>query len=149
MKARAGAACVLLVTAACARPPGYEEIATTEQIMETTVEPMSEKVFDAAVWENGVQVGGPKTIDDWKNIEASALMLAESCNLLLVGSRAKDRMGWVTRTEAMKDAAKEAARAAHARNTDAIFSAGTKIYQACTQCHQQYMPNLNAAPPTR
>ena len=131
---------------ACSRQPAYEEIATTEQIMETTIEPVSEKVFDAAVWENGVQVGGPKTTNDWKLVEANALMLAETSNLLLIGSRAKDRGGWVTRTEAMRDAAKEAASAAHARNTEAIFNAGTKIYQACTGCHLQYIPSLNAPP---
>jgi hypothetical protein len=114
-------------------------IATVEQIMETTVEPVAYKVFDAAAWENGVQVGGPKTDEDWKMVEANALMLAETGNLLLMGSRMKDQTGWVTRTQAMMDAANEAAKAAAAKNTDAVFNAGTKIYQACTGCHLQYI----------
>jgi hypothetical protein len=107
--------------------------------METTVEPVSNKVFDAAAWENGVQVGGPNTDDDWKMVEANALMLAETGNLLLMGSRMKDQTGWVTRTQAMMDAANEAAKAAAAKDTDAVFNAGTKIYQACTGCHLQYI----------
>ena len=114
-------------------------IATVEQIMETTVEPVSFKVFDAAVWENGVQIGGPETDEDWKMIEANAVMLAETGNLLLMGSRMKDQTGWVTRTQAMMDAANEAAQAAAAKNTDAVFVAGGKIYQACTGCHLQYI----------
>jgi len=39
----------------------------------------------------------------------------------------------------MMDAANEAARAAAAKNTDGVFNAGTKIYQACTGCHLQYI----------
>jgi hypothetical protein len=114
-------------------------IATVEQIMETVIEPVAYKVFDAAVWENGVQVGGPKTDDEWKMVEANAMMLAETGNLLLMGSRMKDDTGWVTRTHAMMDAANEAAKAAAAKNTDAVFNAGGKIYQACLGCHLQYI----------
>jgi hypothetical protein len=107
---------------------------------------VSNKVFDAAVWENGVQIGGPQTDDDWKLIEANALMLAETGNLLLMGSRMKDQIGWVTRTQAMMDAATEAAQAAAAKNTDAVFKAGAKIYDACTGCHQQYINRLTVPP---
>ena len=118
---------VMLAAAACSRGPALQPIATIEQIMETTVEPVSNAVFDAAVWENGVQVGGPKTADEWKAVQASALMLAETTNLLLMNGRAKDQLGWTIRTQA-------------------IFDAGTHIYQACTGCHLQYIPNLNAPP---
>jgi hypothetical protein len=123
----------------CSAQPSYQPVATVEQIMETSVEPTSNAVFDAAVWVNGVQVGGPKTDDDWKMVQANARMLAETGNLLLMGSRMKDQTGWVTRTQAMMDAANEAARAAEAKNTEAIFSAGGKIYQACLGCHLQYI----------
>jgi hypothetical protein len=121
-------------------------IATVEQIMETTVEPVADKVFDAAVWVNGEQVGGPKTDEDWKMVEANALMLAETGNLLLMGSRMKDQTGWVTRTQAMMDAANEAPKAAAAKNTGEVFTAGAKIYDACTGCHPQYINPLTAPP---
>jgi len=136
----------VLALAACSRGPDLQPVATIAQIMETTVEPVSNAVFDAAVWENGVQVGGPKTVEDWKMVQANALMLGETANLLLMNGRAKDQVGWTIRTQAMRDAALEAARAADARNTEAIFAAGTHIYQSCTGCHLQYIPNLNAAP---
>jgi hypothetical protein len=139
-------AALLVAAAACSRRPALEPIATIEQIMETTIEPVSNAVFDAAVWENGVQVGGPQTEDDWKLVQANALMLAETANLLLMDGRAKDQVGWPIRTQAMKEAALEAAKAAEAKSTQAIFDAGTHIYQACTGCHLQYIPNLNAPP---
>ena len=79
-------------------------------------------------------------------VGANALMLAETGNLLLMGSRMKDQAGWVTRTQAMMDAANEAAKAAAAKNTDAVFNAGGKIYQACTGCHLQYINPATAKP---
>ena len=128
-----------LAATGCASEPAYRPVATIEQIMETSVEPTSNAVFDAAAWVNGVQVGGPKTDDDWKLVQANALMLAETGNLLLMGPRMKDQTGWVIRTQAMMDAANDAAKAAEQKNTGAIFNAGTKIYQACTGCHLQYI----------
>jgi hypothetical protein len=134
-----GAVIVALVSGAGCSNTELTPIASVEQIMETTVEPVSNAVFDAAAWTNGVQVGGPKTDDDWKLVEANARMLAETGNLIMMGSRAKDQTGWMTRTRSMMDAANEAADAAHGKNTDAVFNAGTKIYQACTGCHLQYI----------
>jgi hypothetical protein len=140
---------VSIATVSCSRRTAVEPIATLEQIMETTIEPVSDRVFDAAVWENGVQIGGPRTDEDWKLVQANAMMLAETCNLLLMPGRAKDEGGWATRTQAMKDAALEAASAAEAKNIDAILAAGTHIYQACLGCHLQYVPQMVAPPAKR
>ena len=84
-----------LAATGCSSEPAYRSVATIQQIMETSVEPTSNAVFDAAAWVNGVQVGGPKTDDDWKLVQANALMLAETGNLLLMGPRMKDQTGWV------------------------------------------------------
>lgn len=135
------------IAAACSMQPSYQPVATIEQIMEASVEPASNAVFDAAAWVNGVQVGGPKTEDEWKMVQANALMLVEAGNLLLMGPRMKDQAGWVVRTQAMMDAANEAARAADAKNTEAIFNAGTKIYLACKGCHLQYINPAAVRPP--
>jgi hypothetical protein len=135
------------IATACSTQPSYQPVATIEQIMEASVEPASNAVFDAAAWENGVQVGGPKTEDDWKMVQANALMLVEAGNLLLMGPRMKDQGGWVVRTQAMMDAANEAARAAESKNTEAIFNAGTKIYLACMGCHLQYINPPTTKPP--
>ena len=127
-------------------PLPSHDVATLEQIMEASVEPASNAVFDAAAWVNGVQVGGPKTEDDWKIVQANALMLVEAGNLLLMGSRMKDQGGWIVRTQAMMDAANKAARAAEAENTDAIFNAGTMMYLSCTGCHLQYINPTTVKP---
>ena len=58
---RFGVVIVALVSGAGCSKSELTPIATVEQIMETTIEPVAYKVFDAAVWVNGEQVGGPKT----------------------------------------------------------------------------------------
>jgi hypothetical protein len=114
----------LALASACSRQAAYTPVATVEQIMETTIESTAEAIFDAAVWENGVQIGGPKTDEDWKMLEANALMLAEAGNLLMIGSRARDQTGWMIRSQALVDAALLASKAAGARNIDRVFEAG-------------------------
>ncbi len=137
---------VVALAAACAKDNGYKPIANVEQIMETTVEPVAESIFNAAAWTNGVQVGGPKNDNDWDLIKNNAVMLAETGSLIMVGTRAKDQAGWMTRSQALIDAANLAAKAAEAKNTGAIFDAGTQIYQACTGCHLQYINPATVKP---
>jgi hypothetical protein len=44
-----------IASVSCSRRAAVEPIAALEQIMETTIEPVSDRAFDAAVWDNGVQ----------------------------------------------------------------------------------------------
>ena len=136
----------VVAIAGCSTGPTFRPVASIEQIMQASVEPASNAIFDAAAWVNGEQVGGPRTDDDWRLVEANARMLAETGNLLLMGSRLKDETGWVVRTQAMMDAANDAAAAAAAKDTQRIFDAGTKIYLACTGCHLQYINPAAKAP---
>ena len=136
----------LALTAACAQPPPFKPVTTVKELMKSTIEPTSEAVFDAAVWENGVPVGAPKSDDEWNEVRYSALTLAESGNLLMMAPRARDELGWMTRSLALVDAGVGAAKAAESRNLDAVFRAGGQIYLACTGCHQQYMSNVQQGP---
>jgi hypothetical protein len=136
----------IVVTAACRQPVPFKPVMTVKELMNATIEPTAEVVFDAAVWENGVSIGAPKNDDEWNEVRNNALTLAESGNLLMMETRAKDQLGWMTRSEALVDAGVGAAKAAESRNLDAVFLAGGQIYQACTGCHQQYMSNVPQAP---
>ena len=128
----------LVSAAACSTSTELRPIATVEQIMETTVEPVSNAVFAAAAWTNGVQVGGPKTDDDWKLVEANARMLAETGNrTLMMGSRAKDQTGWMTRTQSMMEAPR-AGRLNRSKKPTRGVDQGTKITKANTGAHLQH-----------
>ena len=136
----------LALTTACTQPAPFKPVTTVKELMKATIEPTAEVVFDAAVWENGVSVGAPKNDDEWNDVRNNALTLAESGNLLMMAPRARDELGWMTRSQALVDAGVGAAKAAESRNLDAVFLAGGQIYQACTGCHQQYMPNVQQGP---
>jgi hypothetical protein len=69
---------------------------------------------------------------------STALVLAESGNLLLMGPRLKDRGKWVTLSRALPSAAAAGVKAADARNLDALTLARDRIVLACETCHEPY-----------
>jgi cytochrome c556 len=138
------AAIVLFATSACSPQTPFKPVTTVKELMQATVEPTSDVVFDAAVWVNGEPFGVPKDDAEWEKVRQNALTLAESGNLLMMPTRAKDQLGWMTRSQALVDAGLAAAKAAETRNVETIFRAGGQIGLACDGCHQQYM---GAEPP--
>jgi hypothetical protein len=49
----------------------------------------------------------------------------------------------------MIEAAQKAIRAAESRDKDAVFDVGAEVYDACTNCHSKYSPDIvrpNARP---
>src|SRR5437867_8844993 len=98
---------VLLFGAACTRKPEFRPVASVKQLMEASVHPASEVVFEAVgtiVSENGVEEIAPKNDEEWENVENNALILAESGNLLMMGDRVKDRGDWLKMSQALIDA---------------------------------------------
>src|SRR6185503_8549719 len=72
----------------------------------------------------------------WVEARNQALVLAEACNLLMLGSRARDNMGWMKMSRALVDAAATAASAAEKKDADALAGAGDIITAACEACHR-------------
>ena len=107
-------------------------IATVIEIMKTMTIPFSKAVFEA---------GGeaPKDDKSWEAVRGQAIALAEAGNLLMLGSRAKDRAAWVKFSRAQVDAAEAAAKAAAARNADQLSAASDALYETCSGCHKVYM----------
>ena len=136
-----------LLLVACAKEPlpkpePVETYATTRQVMLGLTIPASDALF---------QLGNnaPTTDAEWEKVVATALMLAESGQMLLTGSRNLSQPEWTKQARALVDSAKAAAAAAQAKNVDGVLDAGNTIYEACDGCHQKYMPARqveNAAP---
>jgi hypothetical protein len=72
-------------------------------------------------------------------VRNSAIMLAESGNLLMMVPRARDGGPWMARAQELIDTSQAAIRAVEARNADRLFTVGGDIYEACSHCHQKYM----------
>jgi len=123
---------VALAGAGVAQQPTFKTLANVTQLMKAIVIPSSDALFNVAV-------ETPKDDKEWTALENSALALAESGNLLMIGSRAKDSKTWMQYSKAMIDAAEMAFKAAQSKNVDAVLEAGDKIYATCETCHERYM----------
>ena len=108
-------------------------IATVGEIMQLMTIPLSNAVFEA---------GGEPPKDDkaWDEVRGKAIQLAEAGNLLMIGSRAKDRAVWMKFSRAQVDAAEAAAKAAAAKNGDQLSAASDALYETCAACHKVYLP---------
>lgn len=111
----------------------FKPVATVKQVMQGITIPASNAVF---------AVAGTAPTDDagWQAVEASALAVAESGNLLLMKPRAVDEQEWRQYSIALIDAGARAAEAAKAKDAEKTGMAGDDMYNACEQCHAKYMP---------
>lgn len=111
---------------------GVKTVATVGEIMKTMTIPFSNAVFEA---------GGEAPKDDkgWEAVRDQAVALAEAGNLLMIGSRAKDRAAWMKFSRAQVDAAEAVAKAAAAKNADQLSTAADTLYETCASCHKVYL----------
>lgn len=115
----------------------FKPVATVKQVMLGITVPASNAVF---------AVAGEAPADDaaWQAVEASALAVAESGNLLLMKPRAVDAQEWQQFAIALIDAGARAAEAARAKDVEKTSVAGDDMYNVCEQCHAKYLPKLAA-----
>lgn len=133
-----------LLAAGCESSPEpvlFQPEADTRLLMEAIVDPLTDVIWDAV----GTQVTGdgtveirPETEEEWTAVRNSALMLAESGNLLMMAPRAVDDDEWMTAAAALVDTGMSAVRAAEAQDPEQLFEAGRILYAVCRNCHQKY-----------
>jgi hypothetical protein len=111
----------------------YVPVASTTELMQVFVIPPSNDLLNV-----GLDIPGDD--DAWAAVEASALMLAESGNLLMLPERAEGREGWIASARAMSEAARDSLEAARARAGDeeTWFDLSDRILAACSNCHCEY-----------
>jgi hypothetical protein len=136
-------ASVVFLEAACggAAPPPFKPIADTKGLMNSTIEPAADVIWDGAgtiITLTSVEELGPKNDEEWMALRNAAVTLAESGNLLMMVPRAKDGDEWMRLCQAMIETAESAIKAADAKSTDQVFTAGGEIYAVCTNCHSKY-----------
>jgi hypothetical protein len=132
---------ILSIGTACAPKPAFKPVATVKQLMQSTIDPAAEVLFDAVgtvITVNGEEEIAPKDDEEWATVQRNALTLAEAGNLLMIGDRVKDRGEWMKMARALVDVGVVAMKAAEAKNPEALFEAGGQVYAACQQCHDKY-----------
>ena len=118
---------LLFANAAMTQQPVPKPVADITQLMQAMVIPASNNLFNVARQP-------PKDDKEWTTVRNSAVILAESGNLLMIGSRAKDSV-WMKTSLAMVEAGAAALKAAEAKDVDGITEAGNQIIDACEVCH--------------
>ena len=114
-----------------AQDAGLKQVATVTELMQAMVIPASNALFDLPR-----QV--PETDEGWTEVRNSAVILAESGNLLMIGSRAQRSDVWMSTSRALVEAGEAALKAAQSRDVDAITEVGNQIIDACETCHEKH-----------
>jgi cytochrome c553 len=142
-------AVVVLLLAACAvmacsgpTPPPFKPVVDTKRLMQAVVDPNADVIWEAVKTIDsaaGTEEIRPRTEADWTAVRNSAVTLAESGNLMMLVPRARDGGEWMKRAQEMIDTGERAMRAAEAKDAQQLFTVGGDIYEACSNCHRQYM----------
>jgi hypothetical protein len=119
--------------AAAAQAPTLRPVGTVRQLMLGIVAPASDAIFK-------VPNKAPKNDGEWQALQNSALILAETGNLLMLPGRAKDKDEWMKNAKALVDAGSAAFKAANAKDANALTDIGDKIDETCETCHAKYLP---------
>ena len=122
---------LLAAVAVPAQESAIMPVATVKQLCEGMITASSDALFN-------VGREAPADDDDWRAVMNSALMLAESGNLLMLDGRARDNDEWMTMSRALVDAGVAAVRAVEEQDVDALLGAGDLIVVSCETCHEPY-----------
>ena len=121
--------------------PVAAPVASVKQIMAAITGPAATTIYNSVgtiVSAAGIKETAPQNDEEWAALAGTAAALAESGNLMLTPGRAVDNGEWVKMTRAFIDASIEAVKAAEAKSTEGILSAGSNINETCDTCHERY-----------
>ncbi len=134
-------ALLLIAGASLAQAPTtFHAVGNMSQLMIDIIYPTSDALFY-------VDRDPPKNEHEWNVLRAQALMLAESGNLLMMESRARDQENWIKYSKALIDLGATAFKAAQAKDLDGIRALNDPLNDACVSCHLQYRPGYHRRPP--
>lgn len=113
--------------------------------MNAVLDPAVDVIWDSVgtvITPEGTFEKAPATDDDWAAVRASAVVLAESGNLLMIGNRPGGSPEWIAQAQALIDVSKRTIQVIDKKDKDALFTLGGDIYDVCTNCHRQFAQSL-------
>jgi hypothetical protein len=141
----AGAA--LLALAGCQQKAAQPQYNTTDidmaELMAHVIDPAAFMVWRGSGWEiteQGERDLSPTTDEGWKVVEDGAIIVAEAGNLLMMPDRPREPVAdWNKYAKQLTQRALEAKVAAEAKDKQAVFDTGGRLYEVCTACHKQFI----------
>lgn len=125
--------------------PPYKPVASTLDLMRSIITFSAETYWESVsviVDADGITEHQPETEEDWIEVWAAGMSLAEAGNLLMMPPRAVDDPEWVRLSTELVDVGFEAAQIASARDFEGVLDYGERIYNVCVDCHQEFVPAL-------
>jgi len=122
---------LLLAQTPLAQAPTPKAVGTMSELMIDVIYPTSNAAFY-------IFREPPTNEVQWDEFKTQALTLAESANLLMMPSRARDQDKWMVDAKLLWDVGNAAYRAAQAKNLEAIVALNDQPNTACVQCHMDY-----------
>ena len=116
-----------------AQRPRPQSVGTMSDLMAKLIYPASDSILY-------IESRTPETQVQWNQLAASALIVAESANLLMMPSRALDQGQWMRDTKLMLDVGKKAYEAALEKDLQALIDLNEEMIQSCMVCHKRYRP---------
>lgn len=116
--------------------------ATTMELMNWVLDVQGDIVWAAGgtiITEQGEEQLIPKTDDEWNALRNAAATVAEASNLLMLPPHKRDNDDWVAMTRKVVEKANACVDAAEVKDIDALFTAASDMYLACTACHAKYV----------
>ena len=128
-----------------AQSPSYHPFASAKQIMAGAQKPAMDGLMAMQ------KAGGPKDDKEWAQAEANAAVLAETAQLLLLGTRPKDQDVWIKSSQRLETAAVDSSKAAAEKNMQAWAGSLKAIGGACRSCHDVHRkkPGAPGGPPAQ
>jgi hypothetical protein len=110
------------------------------QHMLDTIVPASDALFAAANQDS-------LNAHVWADLTANTLKLAKSAQWLGRHKPLAREQQWLQAAKQLHSASVKAARAVQAKNIDLLGQAGDQVYQACDNCHRQFLNKAAASAP--
>ena len=126
--------------ATMAQAPEPQPVVTMAELMVSMTYPAANEILLA------VARGGPKDDKEWAALQRSAVLLAESGNVLMTRGRARDQGDWMKDSRTLVDAGAAAYKAARAKDANALAALSEQLNTSCITCHKQYRPNVHPRP---
>ena len=120
-------------------PPPSHPVGTMSELMVKIIYPMSDAIFY-------ITTRTPTSEPEWNELQAKALTLGESANLLMMPGRARDQDRWMKDSQLLLDVGIAAFKAAKSKDVDALGELNDQLYTACVTCHVDYRPNFRRRP---
>lgn len=124
-----------------AAPLAFTPTGSVLEFMNWHLEPAADVLWDSAgfiLTDEGERDLQPTTQEGWDHVRNAATVVAESGNLLMMPGYAVDS-DWMEYAQGLVTAGISARDAAQAKDADALFQAGARLYNVCLACHNRYI----------